>query len=212
MICASIAEKDVEVCLKAIEKVEMAEVRIDLTEFNDEEIRKVFSQRKKLIATCRPGKIKDRERSHILKIAIESGATYVDVEYEAPVEYKNDLIDFAHSHQCDVIISYHNYEKTPDLEELERIVQECYTQGADLAKIATHVNVNRDNSKILSLYKAPGRLVAIGMGDLGRISRIVAPFLGAEFTFASLNEAGATAPGQISYNKLNQFILEIQQI
>jgi 3-dehydroquinate dehydratase type I len=212
MICASIAEKDLEVCLKAIERVEMAEIRIDLTEFNDEEIRKVFSQRKKLIATCRPGKIKDKDRALMLKVAIESGSTYVDIEYEAPEVYKNNLIDFAHSHQCDVIISYHNYEKTPDLDELERIVQECYKQGADLAKIATHVNVNRDNSKIISLYKAPGRLVAIGMGDLGRISRIVAPFLGAEFTYASLNETVATAPGQISYEKLSQFILEIQQI
>lgn len=212
MICASIAEKDVEVCLKTIEKVEMAEIRIDLTEFNDEEIRKVFSLRKKLIATCRPGKIKDKDRALMLKAAIAAGSTYVDIEYEAPEAYKNHLIDFAHSHQCDVIISYHNYEKTPDLEELEQIVQDCYTQGADLAKVATHVNVNRDNSKILSLYKAPGRLVAIGMGDLGRISRIVAPFLGAEFTYASLNESGATAPGQISYEKLNQFILEIQQI
>lgn len=212
MICASIAEKDVEVCLKSIEKVEMAEIRIDLAEFNDDEIRKVFSLRKKLIATCRPGKIKDNDRALMLKVAIGSGATYVDIEYEAPETYKNDLIDFAHSHQCDVIISYHNYEKTPDLEELEQIVQQCYAQGADLAKVATHVNVNRDNSKILSLYKAPGRLVAIGMGDLGRISRIVAPFLGAEFTYASLDEANITAPGQISYEKLNQFILEIQQI
>jgi 3-dehydroquinate dehydratase-1 len=212
MICASIAEKDIEICLKAIEKVEMAEIRIDLAEYNDDEIRKVFALRKKLIATCRPGKIRDEERALMLKIAIVSGATYVDIEFEAPWAYKNDLITFAHSHQCDVIISYHNYDKTPDLEELENIVHECYTQGADLAKIATHINVNRDNSKILSLYKAPGRLVAIGMGDLGRISRIVAPFLGAEFTYASLSDAEATAPGQINFERLSQFILDIQQI
>jgi 3-dehydroquinate dehydratase-1 len=212
MICASIAEKDVEKCIQSIDKVEMAEIRIDLAEFNDDEIRKVFSRRKKLIATCRPGIIRDEERALMLKIAIESGSTYVDIEYEAPRDYKNEMIEYAHSHQCDVIISYHNYEKTPDLEELENIVRLCYQQGADLAKIATHVNVNRDNSKILSLYKAPGRLVAIGMGDLGRISRIVAPFLGAEFTYASLSDAEAIAPGQISYEKLNQFILEIQQI
>jgi 3-dehydroquinate dehydratase-1 len=50
------------------------------------------------------------------------------------------------------------------------------------------------------------------MGDLGRISRIVAPFMGAEFTYASLSEGEATAPGQISYERLSQFILEIQQI
>lgn len=122
------------------------------------------------------------------------------------------MIDFAHKHQCDVIISYHNYERTPELDVLEDIVNQCYAQGADLAKIATHVNVNRDNSKILSLYKAPGRLVAIGMGDLGRISRIVAPFLGAEFTYASLSDSESTAPGQINYEKLSQFIMEIQQI
>jgi 3-dehydroquinate dehydratase I len=212
MICASICEKDLEKCLVSINRVDMAEIRIDLAEFSNEEIKTVFSVRKKLIATCRPGKIKDAERVEMLKIAIESGASYVDIEYEATAEYKNDLIDFAHKYQCDVIISYHNYDKTPELEELEHIVHECYAMGADLAKIATHVNVNRDNSKILSLYKAPGRLVAIGMGDLGRISRIIAPFLGAEFTYASLNDSSATAPGQISYEKLNQFILEIQQI
>jgi 3-dehydroquinate dehydratase I len=212
MICASIAEKDVARCIESLDKVEMAEIRIDLAEFSNDEIRQVFSRRKKTIATCRPGKIKQEDRVEMIKIAIAAGATYVDLEYEATPEYKNDLIDYAHKHQCDVIISYHNYDRTPELDELEEIVRDCYAQGADLAKIATHVNVNRDNSKILSLYKAPGRLVAIGMGDLGRISRIVAPFLGAEFTYASLNEEEATAPGQISYDKLNQFIMEIQQI
>jgi 3-dehydroquinate dehydratase-1 len=212
MICVSLAERNIEKCIESLDKVEMAEIRIDLAEYNNEEIRKLFSLRKKLIATCRPGKIKDEERVEILKIAIESGATYIDIEYEAPESYKNDLIAFAHKHGCDIIISYHNYERTPELEELEQIVDNCYKRGADLAKIATHVNVNRDNSKILSLYKAPGRLVAIGMGDLGRISRIVAPFLGAEFTYASLNDKEATATGQISYEKLNQFIREIQEI
>lgn len=212
MICASINEKNVEKCIESISRVDMAEIRIDLAGFSNEDIKKVFSRRKKLIATCRPGKIKDEDRMEMLKIAIESGATYVDIEYEAPGEYKNGLIDFAHKHQCDVIISYHNYDRTPELEDLEKIVHDCYAQGADLAKVATHVNMNRDNSKILSLYKAPGRLIAIGMGDLGKISRIVAPFLGAEFTYASLTDSTQTAPGQISYEKLSQFIIEIQQI
>lgn len=212
MICASIAEKDVNKCIEWLNSVEMAEIRIDLTEFDNNEIKKVFTHRKKMIATCRPGKIRDEDRLEMLKTAIESGASYVDIEYEASEDYKNHLIDFAHKHQCNVIISYYNSDKTPELDELEEIVHSCYAQGADVAKIATHVNVNRDNSKILSLYKAPGRLVAIGIGDLGRISRIVAPFLGAEFTYASISEEKATTPGQISYDKLNHFILEIQNI
>ena len=212
MICISIADKNPDSCLGSIEKVDMAEIRLDLTEYDEAAICKVFSQRKKLIATCRPAKYSDAERQKKLEIAIASGATFVDIEYESTPEFRNHMIDFAHNHQCEVIISYHNYKETPELAALESIMYGCYEMGADVAKIATMVNVNRDNSKILSLYKAPGRLVAIGMGDLGKISRIVAPFLGAEFTFASLSENESTAPGQISYDKLSQFILEIQQI
>jgi 3-dehydroquinate dehydratase-1 len=212
MICVSLAEKDPNVCLDILKKVDMAEIRIDLAELSDEDIMKIFSSRKKLIATCRPGKYSPSERIHKLKLAVESGATFLDIEYEADDDFRNAMMEFAHIHQCDVILSYHNYEMTPELNELEKIMNRCFELGADMAKIATMVRVNRDNSKILSLYKAPGRLVAIGMGELGKISRIVAPFLGAEFTYASLTDDNATAPGQISYTKLNKYILEIMQI
>lgn len=212
MICTSLADKNPDTCIRSIEKVDMAEIRLDLTEFDEAAIGKVFSRGKKLIATCRPSTFTEDERQKKLATAIASGATYVDIEFESTVEYRNRLIEIAHDHQCEVIISYHNFKETPELAVLESILYRCYEMGADIAKIATMVNFNRDNSKILSLYKAPGRLVAIGMGDLGKISRIVAPFLGAEFTFASLNENESTAPGQISYQKLSQFILEIQQI
>jgi 3-dehydroquinate dehydratase I len=212
MICVSLAEKDLNVCLEILEKVEMAEIRIDLAEWSDEDIIKIFSARKKLIATCRPGKYSSHERIHKLKLAIESGATFVDIEYEAENDFRNSLSEFAHVHQCDVILSYHNFEMTPELDELEKIMNKCFELGADIAKIATMIKVNRDNSKILSLYKAPGRLIALGMGELGRISRIVAPFLGAEFTYASLTDDNPTAPGQISYSRLNKYIKEIMQI
>ena len=212
MICVSLSEKDPAKCLEVLEQVEMAEIRLDLCGFTDEDIKRIFSARKKLIATCRPGSYPDTERMHKLKVAIDSGATFVDLEYESPDDVRFPMLDYAHQCRCDVIISYHNYESTPSLSELERIMCHCFELGADLTKIATQVNVNRDNSKILSLYKAPGRLVAIGMGELGKISRIVAPFLGAEFTYASLSDENATAPGQISYTRLNQFIKDIQQI
>jgi 3-dehydroquinate dehydratase-1 len=212
MICVSLSERNADKCIEALEKIEIAEIRLDLSELSDEDICRVFSVRRKLIATCRPGVFSPEVTLHKLKLAIESGATFVDVEFESSEDYRLEVIDFAHSHQCDVIISYHNYTCTPELEELEEIVNDCYRFGADLAKIATQIKVNRDNSKILSLYKGPGRLVAIGMGELGKISRVVAPFLGAEFTYASLNDEQATAPGQISHERLNRFILEIQQI
>ncbi|MBN1416524.1 MAG: type I 3-dehydroquinate dehydratase [Bacteroidales bacterium] len=212
MICVSICEKDIQKCLAIIEKTEISEIRLDMTEFGDDEIEKVFSCRKRLIATCRPIKYSPERQMEILKKAIQCGATYVDIEYEAPDEYKQELIDYAHHHECYVIISYHNYEMTPEVEELEQIMKNCFAQGCDVAKIVTLVRVNRDNSKLLSLYKSPGRLIAFGMGDLGKITRIVAPFLGAEFTYAAMDEGEPTAPGQIRYTRLKDFIGSIQQI
>jgi 3-dehydroquinate dehydratase-1 len=212
MICISISEKNIENCLDLIEQTEIAEIRLDLTEFNDEAIERVFSCRKRLIATCRPGKYPRETQLEKLKNAILFGATYVDIEYEADDDYKRDLIAFAHNHECYIIISYHNYEYTPELEELEKIMANCFVQGCDVAKIVTLVKVNRDNSKLLSLYKSPGRLIAFGMGDLGKITRIVAPFLGAEFTYAAMDKGEPTAPGQIRYTRLKEFIASIQQI
>jgi 3-dehydroquinate dehydratase-1 len=46
------------------------------------------------------------------------------------------------------------------------------------------------------------------MGDLGKISRIMAPLLGAHFTFATLGQDAATAPGQLTAAELFR-ILEI---
>jgi len=212
MICVSIGEPGIKKCLAQLEKTSIAEIRLEKTGFSKSEIDIIFSMKKKIIATCRPGEYNDRERAEILKYAIAAGAGFVDIEYESEPEFRNDILDFAHKNECDVIISYHNYDLTPEIDVLENIMNECFAMGADVAKIATMVNVNRDNSKIFSLYNAPGRLVAIGMGELGKISRIVAPFLGAEFTYASPDNGEPTAPGQINYSKLNEFILKIQEI
>jgi len=54
-------------------------------------------------------------------------------------------------------------------------------------------------------------MVIIGMGEQGVISRIAAPMLGAEFTFAAAGVGQETAPGQISKDKLLSIIRQIQE-
>ncbi len=212
MICVAISDKNYEKCLSVMKKTEMAEIRLDLTQFTEDQVRQLFSLQKKLIATYRPCEGKEEERMKQLKTAIEAGADYVDIEFESSDEYRKELTEFAHKHNCDVIISYHNFECTPVLEELRKIVAECFQKGADLAKIATMVRANNDNAEILSLYNIPGRVVAFGMGNLGKITRIVAPFLGAEFTYAAMDEGAQTAPGQIKYSIMKSAIQHIEEL
>ncbi|MCD4744826.1 MAG: type I 3-dehydroquinate dehydratase, partial [Bacteroidales bacterium] len=129
MICVSIAESTLDDNIKAIQNEELAEIRLDLTDLSDNEIKILFSQPVRLIATCRKGKYKDEERKHKLMQAIKAGATYVDIEIETSVSFKKELINFARENNCKIIISYHNFELTPSRKELIKIIDSCFNAG-----------------------------------------------------------------------------------
>lgn len=203
MICVSIAEKTAEDCIRTLEDIEFGEVRIDaLIKPSEAEVKRIFNSHKNLIATCRTKEIKDSERKNLLKTAIECGAKFVDIEAEATDDYKNEISGFAQRKECKIIISYHNYEKTPVKAELDQIVQWCFDSGADIAKIACMINEPADNARLLGLLDSKRKLVIIGMGEKGRVTRIVAPLLGSVFTFASSRKGRETAPGQIEIEEL----------
>jgi 3-dehydroquinate dehydratase I len=206
MICVALSETDFDKCLDLSKKFDLAEIRLDMTKFDKSQVQKIFTSGARLIATCRPGDYTDSERVELLKVAIQHGATYVDIEFESELGYKQEIISAALAQQCDVIISYHNFSFTPSREQLKIIASQCFDMGANVAKIACMVLKPEDNASILSVYESGKRIVSLGMGEMGKISRIAAPFLGAEFTFASASDEFVTAPGQISYTKLRTII------
>ena len=79
----------------------------------------------------------------------------------------------------------------------------CFERGADIAKIATRINGTDDVLNLIALFGLPGQKVILGMGSMGRILRIMGPYLGGVFTFASLEEGKETAPGQLSIKEMN---------
>ena len=206
MICVAISDKSLDKCLATLDKVELAEIRIDLTEFDEEEVRKVCSHPTPTVATCRADKTGIEKQLRLLSAAIEAGARYVDVEIEAGREQIDRIGTLAKTHDCKLIVSYHNYEATPELKELHRIMDECFSLGADIAKIATHINSNEESARILSLYTDERPKVAIGMGEAGKVTRVMATLMGAEFTFAAMDDGEPTAPGQITYSVMKRAI------
>jgi 3-dehydroquinate dehydratase-1 len=200
-----------EECMSMARKEAFVEFRFDLLSLSLEQVKEVVSAANSCIATCRPGNMDDRQRLKILKTAIRSGADYVDIEVESDKAFLNEIILIARTLETAIIVSYHNFEGTPTLPELEQIVSDCSTAGADVVKIASHVNHTRDLQNLFKLYDPELRMVIIGMGEKGVISRIAAPMLGAEFTFAAPEAGKETAPGQISRDKLLSIIRQIQE-
>jgi 3-dehydroquinate dehydratase type I len=199
-----------EECLSTARKEAFVEFRFDLLGLTLEQVKEAIGSARSCIATCRPGHVDEAQRMEILKTAIQSGADYVDIELESGNAFMDEITRTARDNDTAVIISYHNFDGTPDMPELEQIVANCREAGADIIKIACQVNQVGDLHKLFKLYSIGQRMVIIGMGELGVISRIAAPMLGAEFTFAAPGTGKETAPGQISKDNLLTILRLIQ--
>lgn len=198
MICISFGSITLSDLLERLKTTPLAEIRIDLLKFTSTQVAQVFGSHPNLIATCRPDTMGIEAQQQLLLTAIESGAAYIDIEVEAPSSFKKTMVDAAHAKGCRVIVSYHNYVETPNRATLHATIRQMVADGADIVKIATLAHTSADAARILSLYEDPIKpLVALAMGEAGRVTRIAIPLLGAPFTFAA-PQGAATAPGQLT--------------
>ena len=210
MICTSLQNKTFGQILEILSDpaVEMAEVRLDRCPLTDDEIEELFSESDTpLIATCRIAESpSEQEAERRLRLAIEAGARFADLEIEAPAQMSKEFQHLCRKSGTEIIRSYHNFEDTPDIEVLQMALARCFRYGADIAKIVTTCRTAEDAARIESLYtivlegvdSLQGRLVAFGMGAAGRDTRLECLRRGAPFTYAALTEEEATAPGQWS--------------
>lgn len=212
MICVSLAEKTFKDCLKALEDVEFAEIRMEKMDVTAEEINTLFSSHSKLIATCRPGFQEKDKRQELLLTAVHAGAAYIDIEMESDEDFRNILMSKARKMGCLTIISYHNFKGTPDRQELNRIVQNCFNDGADLVKIACKVQNNMENVRLISLLEDERPIIVIGLGEEGKKTRFIAPLLGSPFTYASLSKGKETAEGQLDWKTLAHFLTTLKNV
>ena len=205
MICISISGHLACQIVEELKDVSMAEIRMDLINMSDADIKEVFESHPNLVATFRPGRVGEQERTRQLMLALECGAAWVDIEFEAPKAWKKEMVDFAHRLGKKVIVSSHNFEETPLPKELYSLVDSMQGEKADLKKLACQANSKADSARLLSLYERYENILVIGMGPIGTITRIAATFLGAPFTF-SAGRAGTTAPGQLTYPEMQRAI------
>lgn len=135
---------------------------------------------------------------------LEGRIDYVDVEldnrsdqltHEEYRKRRDSIIETAHENDIEVIVSYHDYESTPSLPELEGILESERSAGADLAKICTTAEERSDNYPVMNLVEESDiPIVAWAMGEEGLISRYLHQLVGGEWSFASYEDE--SAPGQ----------------
>lgn len=212
MICVSLVDLTYEQCLKAISDLDFVEIRLDRIDADLQQVGNLFGTDIRTIATCRPDRIPDDERKQLLKAAIRSGADYVDIELGADPAYRDSLISLARENDCKVIISHHDYQETPPVDELHRLVENIFSLGADIAKIACKADSARDNARLLGLLDGDRPVIVIGMGSVGKITRVTAPLLGSPFTYCSLTEDKPAAEGQLDRKTTKRLLERLKNV
>ena len=203
--------------MQILPSLEMAEIRLDHCKLSDQEIEELFAQTDvPLIATCRAATLGGdwAESERRLTLAVQAGARYADLEIEAPSDVSRRFQKLCHEWGTALIRSYHDFGGTPDEKGLQIALARCFRYGADIAKIVTTCHSAEDAARIESLYSLiledvdsmEGRLVAFGMGNEGRRTRIECLRRGAPFTYAARNAEEATAPGQPTTEELQELI------
>ena len=207
LICVSLREPDGPRFIKALAGLEMAEIRMDGASLSPAEIDAVFSRPLPLIATFRPVPgVSPEARAEALVRAIRSGARFVDIERESPAEFRAELLRAAQRASCRIVVSHHDERETPDWIALSKIAEDCYAAGGEIAKIACRANTPADCARLLALYDRSRPIIALAMGPLGAFTRIVAPLLGAPWTYAARSAESATADGQLDWETTRERI------
>jgi 3-dehydroquinate dehydratase/shikimate dehydrogenase len=159
------------------------------------------SKTRPLVFSCRPvaegGRWDDtdtRRRMTLLE-AVKRGFDYVDVELHS--EFMDVIIEKAGQ---GLILSYHDLKGTPD--DMDELYFRMCGRGADIVKIAVTPRSVADVGRLLDFAAQAGRgggkpVIAIALGPMGVVSRILAGRFGAPFTYASAAAGSEAAPGQI---------------
>ena len=124
---------------------------------------------------------------------------YVDIELQSDDEYIHKI----HDSGVKTIVSYHDFKKTPDLNEIMYIVEKEHEMG-DIAKVAFMPQNLEDTLTILAVLSHCNNTIAISMGDLGSYTRVMASKFESPITFAAGTDV--TAPGQIDIETMKALL------
>lgn len=227
-ICVPVVETTTEKIIQQIQELQncdLIELRIDFYEnIHDlKQVHELLLQVRQqtnlpLLLTYRSLKegghiqLNDQEHLSLVQTACQSGCIdIVDIELESGNMLVYQLVEIAHQNHVKVLMSYHDFEKTPAVMEMKERLEKMEIMGADICKIAVMPFSYKDVIQLLNTTMEMSQrltrpLVTMSMGKIGKITRIVGELVGSSITFASVGQS--SAPGQLTLEDM-QTLLEV---
>jgi len=151
----------------------------------------------------------------LLEDAAEAGCKMVDLEVESAEEASPRQLAQFRTHLrasgASLLVSFHDFTQTGDL---EKAAGRIAAFQPDFVKVVSTALTLADNLAVLRLIEErslSAQIIGIAMGEEGIVSRVLGPRVGATFTFASSDDATATAPGQVTARTLRD-LYRVEQL
>ena len=211
---------DLAAAAAAREHADLVEFRMDLAEDPLGDLDD-YDGELPVLATNRPvwegGAADDEDRVDALASAARTDCVAaIDIELASLVGPDGDgaeALAAARSTDTATIVSSHDFEGTPALSEMADRLGEACSLG-DVGKLAvtpTDRGEALDLLRVTHEYSAADMTVAtMGMGELGRHTRAVAPLYGSTLGYAPVDTEDATAPGQYDAATLRALIADLR--
>lgn len=135
-------------------------------------------------------------------------ATLIDIELRSAMDMRS-LFPKALTAGVGVVGSFHDFQATPGDEVLSGAIEMAQTMGFNAVKFATYLNTPEDLIRLMRLFTPHRRLPmsVMGMGPLGRLSRLTLAKLGSLLNYGFLGDSNA--PGQWPAPRLKELLSEI---
>lgn len=134
----------------------------------------------------------------------------IDVEVFAYTEEIGSVMKQAHQQGIQTVMSYHNFQSTPDIETLHVYAERMVSVGAQVIKFALMPTTNDDVLSVLHFTKELTERypqlprITMSMGQLGQMTRTCGHVFGNCLTFGTLGQA--SAPGQVEVAVLKELV------
>jgi 3-dehydroquinate dehydratase-1 len=129
-------------------------------------------------------------------LALLPSAAAIDLEVSS-VEKMGPLVEAVRRERKLLILSFHDFEGTPPLVDLGDVCRRMRDLGADISKIASKTETLAEVSRLLTLLEQSSQPLAVmGMGALGRASRLLFAKAGSALNYGWLDKP--QVPGQWS--------------
>jgi 3-dehydroquinate dehydratase-1 len=146
-----------------------------------------------------------RQRGKLL-LSFLPRAAWVDVELRS-ASAMAAVFRAARKNGVRTVLSFHDFQGTPDARRLDELARQAARLGADLFKAATRTDTPAQLQRLLDWFERARRtqkIAAMGIGKLGRKSRLELARRGCPLNYAHLG--GSRVAGQLSIAELRRVL------